>query len=87
MVYTYINHNHNHTYINHITISLETYYILYNIIYVYINSIIYTYIKSLSCTPKTNTVLYVNYISFQEEQKSNKILRNKFNQESERCVQ
>ena len=26
---------------------------------------IYTYIKSLYCTPETNTVLYVNYISIQ----------------------
>ena len=26
-------------------------------------SLLYTYIKSLCCTPTTNTVLYVNYIS------------------------
>ena len=25
--------------------------------------VIYTYIKSLCCTPETNTMLYINYIS------------------------
>ena len=30
--------------------------------------IMYTYIKSLSYTPKTNTVLYVNYISVKQQQ-------------------
>ena len=28
---------------------------------------IYTYIESLGCIPKTNTVLYVNYISIKLE--------------------
>lgn len=30
----------------------------------------YTYIKSLCCTPKTNTVLDVNYIAIKKHQNS-----------------